>query len=128
MSNSQGYVTTQSITWIPRAKTVIRDRQGNDTFTETEIVMDGCVLWPLTSEERTSSQVVEISRGRTTTTSAFKAHIPAEYPVGENDKLRVSGYDAVMDGTYEVQGRPADFKNPWTDDEVKIVTANMVTG
>lgn len=123
------YAYPQTITWMKRVRVEGETtKQGNDVFVEVSTQMEGCFFWPRATEERTTSEVLEVVRDRSTVTSAVSGRVPETFLIGSNDKLVFSGIDGIMDGTYEVEGRPLHHSNPYTGDKVKIVNATRVTG
>lgn len=84
------------VTLLRRAVTG-QDSDGNDVYTTSQIVVDGCAVWPGGSSEQ--------NQGRDTVTIDVTVLLPAGTAVVATDQVRID------EKTYEINGEPAEWKS-----------------
>jgi Phage head-tail joining protein len=106
---------SQTITLIQRTLTGVQDEYGNDTYDETQIEVDYCVVQPSSSAE-----VVQWTEQVSTDIAIF---VPYGTVVTELDAFLINGI------TYEVQGVPQDWRSPFSGNVSPTqIRASVVTG
>jgi len=103
-----------SVTLLSRVRSGT-DTYGNDVWTTTETVVDGCIVWP-----RTSSELVQ---GQDMVIVGLTLLAPAGTTIQPTDQVKVAGV------TYEVDGQPGDWTSPFTSWDAGVqVALTRVTG
>ena len=108
----------ETVTRIRATQTGV-DRYGNPTTTDAELDIDGAFFAP----EQKSSEPVEV--GRSAVIVEPTLYFPGLWPdLTERDRVRVRSHE------YEVDGVPADWRNPWGTSALGglVVTLKRVEG
>lgn len=100
---------------ILRRTTSTRDRHGNEVWTYTETDVEGCIVWPTGSTEKTEAQ------------DQASDKITVSCPYGTNvtnvSRMRVRGL------LYDVDGTPSPWASPFTSWRPGVeVKGTRVTG
>lgn len=96
--------------------TVTTDRYGGDTedwATPTTVTVEGVGVEPRPSQE-------DQRDGRNATTSGFTLYMPSTAVVTAKNRVRVRG------DVYAVDGKPAEWRNPFTGWEPGLVVQTAV--
>ena len=104
----------KTVTWVQRTVTG-KDALGNDVYGDVQTPIDGCVVYP-----RGSTELVQ---GQDLVTDGLTVLLPSGTAVTATDR-------AIVDGvTYEVDGQPSVWSNPWASvaDSVQV-QLKVVTG
>jgi len=110
---------TQQVTLVTRTVSG-QDAYGNDVFTETSTVVDGCVVWPRDGNGTSGNEQVQ---GKDMVIVGLSLLLPAGTVVTATDRIVVNGL------SYEVTGEPGHFSSPFTGlDPGVLVGLTRVTG
>ena len=110
---------TTTVTLIRRTASGA-DAYGNDTFTQTETPISGCVVWPRDGNgsggnERTNNQDMVIV--------GYSVLFPPGTPVAPTDQVRYGGV------VYEIDGSAGEWHSPFTGTDPGVLVAlRRVTG
>ena len=94
------------------------DRYGNPVYVDEETVLAERAGF---APEQASSEPVAV--GREAVIVKPSLYFPGQWPdITEDDQVRVRGV------LYDVEGVPADWRDPWTGDGGLVVTLKVVKG
>lgn len=100
---------------IHRRTVAGKDAYGDDTFTETNVVLTQVPVVPTTSRE--------VNQGEVMVYDQLTVLLPAGTEISSSDAIEVYGV------RYEVQGRPLRFVSPFSGLNLGVpVTLQRVTG
>lgn len=99
---------TSNATVTQRTVTTTVDEYGDATVVTADTVWAWGIIAPRTSVERVEPHSPAV-------VTAATIYGPGGTAIDSDDLLIVSGHSPTMDGTWQVEGIPGDWKSPYTD-------------
>lgn len=91
-----------------RTVTTTTDAYGNESTVTTDAAWEWGIIAPRTSTERVEPHAPAV-------VTAATIYGPGGATIDSDDLLIISGHSPAMDGTWQVEGIPGDWKSPYTD-------------
>lgn len=84
------------------------DAYGDTTYETFETVLEWAIIAPRSSIERVEPHSPAVI-------TAATVYGPGGTAINSDDLIVISGHSPAMDGTWQVEGIPGDWKSPFTD-------------